>query len=1415
MINNSGINYLYENNNYVTSKSLVSAEWNLNSPDNILKIGNYRYRPTENSSIYKNIINYYDSSDNGNHYTNATDADITIDGGFDDSNSPQFFTISKEKEKQQYSLEECFSYFRPRSGINKARYFDNKYFHNHNSYIGLRPRYYISDKRDIFKYWSSFRTENNIERGIAKNIINNKNYIDDCAPFIIYKEKIATNRIVVKMQTNSGGINLGPFDGISETINDPFYGYENQTTPVKWKIQKLVDNYWVDLISFDQNSLRLDGTNIIKEDGYVEIFYGVKAPLKFLNNFSLVDYLLSEAELPDKALVGDAFLVSKSFLNQKGTLYVWNGNDYETFSPEFGWSLLEKNIDRASFCTQLINPLRYTESNSLIYKEFEYISGLRIVVDTMNKFESSFDLIELSPRLVADITNNITNYSVTKTISDLGSTGLPVGQLLASNGSMEIIDTDKSFSRESESIIKKYLDNNIKFSFYEDFEDLQNNHIFIPIKTMYANTIPPVDIKTGKTNIELRDKYFYLESINAPNLFLTNSSVSFIISTLLDYVGMSNYMFKKIENENELIIPYFFCNEEKTVAQVLNDIAISSQYAMFFDEENNFIVMSKNYTIPKADERESNIMLYGSENSLNKKESIFNLSNSQSKIINSGKITYTTRYIQKTLGSLKQATLLDKEKNWIYKPVLLWEVSGKNKLKTINDDSSSSSGYALTAIPLSSDLTYDLPTVTINGNIINNIIDLGESIYWIGNYNGYFYSNGEIIRYDAVEYNISGIGNVWITSSEEYENYFSKLPFNGKMYPTGLISIYAELDYEIKNGIKFLKGGEVTKHGRGQFGTTITNHYAGLNPYWSSSTSVRSCKMYSEYLFSSKLLDKTIVVGPAGVSNDIAQKTIRTGIIKNFLSSSYNSQYSEKNSIANKSGSIQSSALVMSGPEFTFEQQPIQYINYVYKKLDNKFKHFGTRLRIIGNIENNEVRGQTPYGSMTYYVAPSNNPSQNITIGGGSGGIGVMVNPETNVGYYFEVIALTETNIENYDSDAGIANLKFYKIGKDEDGDMGVPFTLWSGISNILVDDGKFTGQYRLVGETNPTVYDIAVEYLDIGSIRKFYLYINNKIVAIVDDTSPLPIYNNMCLFVRGKSKVMFENIFALGNNYSKNTSDEIDIPFNRVFSNQEINSNDAFRKYALSSVIQSTLLSGVNPSEPPAYNIYFDEFGSIMRECAYFNIKYDKAFPALYSKISPTFNQIKGYTVSGFLPDAYGAEFLIFNNTDTVLNLDETSGNYLRIQGVAFTQSSTHTVNVDDYYKENSNFIENKYDNDDVVKSNQYYINKYNEIKINRLKNGIKEFNLDLPYIQSKDEANSLLGWIIDKSLTPKKSLGLEIVPMPFLQLGDIISIYYKDSNNIETIKEDDRFVIYNIEYSRSSSGPTMKVYCQEVKND
>ncbi len=49
---------------------------------------------------------------------------------------------------------------------------------------------------------------------------------------------------------------------------------------------------------------------------------------------------------------------------------------------------------------------------------------------------------------------------------------------------------------------------------------------------------------------------------------------------LLDSIGFSNYTFKRNLNEDEMTIPYFAVGPDMSVAQVLSDIAISSQSAM-------------------------------------------------------------------------------------------------------------------------------------------------------------------------------------------------------------------------------------------------------------------------------------------------------------------------------------------------------------------------------------------------------------------------------------------------------------------------------------------------------------------------------------------------------------------------------------------------------------------------------------------------------------------------------------------------------------------------------------------------------------------------------------------------------------------------------------------------------------------
>jgi hypothetical protein len=52
----------------------------------------------------------------------------------------------------------------------------------------------------------------------------------------------------------------------------------------------------------------------------------------------------------------------------------------------------------------------------------------------------------------------------------------------------------------------------------------------------------------------------------------------------------------------------------------------------------------------------------------------------------------------------------------------------------------------------------------------------------------------------------------------------------------------------------------------------------------------------------------------------------------------------------------------------------------------------------------------------------------------------------------------------------------------------------------------------------------------------------------------------------------------------------------------------------------------------------------------------------------------------------------------------------------------------------------------------------------------------------------------------------------MPTLQLGDIVKVQYVNADGLDEIGTDNRFVVYSIDYSRSTEGPEMTVYLSEV---
>jgi hypothetical protein len=1427
----------------VTSKSVVTAEWNMNIPGNIQKLGNYRYR--KDGTLYNILPNYFELVDTANTYTGATDADVTIDSGFvNEDEEPIVFKYPKKKEALYYSLEECIKPFRPRSGINKLSYFNNRYLPNSDKDMFLRPRYYMSTRDDEFKYWRSYRTEsaNNItqEYGISKNSTSGVYSIDDAVPFVVYKEAVPVNRILVKLQTNVGSVDLGPFRGPNGTaFPDPFFGASNKTVPVNFKVQYLdPNNQWLDAANFTSLSVRDDGESpIFDVDGYLSLEYGLENPYQFGDSFRYLGQLQSSIQLPSiNQTLGDGYLIASN-AEDRGLLYIWDGSEWLTVLPKYSWVLSNDSTgDGSKFISKLVDPGYYTENetSAKTFREFIMIKGIRLVVDTMNTPNTPLELIEFSSRLVVNMSDITSEFRLTKTLSDLSGAGLPVGQILASTGSIDIFDYDEAFNEfnvwtggRTGSLISKYLNKNIKFSFYELIENVNDKSYYVPLKSLYSEGIPQNSSDPGKISINLRDLFFHFESLESPHVLLTEVSLSQAVCLLLDSIGFSNYVIRRLPDEKDPIIPYFFIAPNQSVAEVLADLAVATQSAMFFDEYNNFVVMTKNYMLDES-VRPVDMVLRGQEQndiadystaSPGELSNIIAISSADKKIFNAGTIDYTTRSIERSYGSLQQSLHVDK--TWIYKPSLLWEVSGTEKTTTANAQKQEK--FALGAMPLNSDLSSLVPSV-LNHQIINNIFDVGENAYWITRFKGYLYAGGEIIKYDAVEYSITGTGNVFLSDNLEYQRYFSKLPFNGKIYPTGRIRIYAEPFYETKDGITKLKNGEVVSHGRGQFGTPVTQHKASIDSYWTSISNVQGCNMKSQFLYNidPSITGPATTVGPAGLNKTKAEKSQRNGIIKNFLSSNYATETDVSNLKSTSSGTIQSSALVFTGPTFNSDEKPQDFLSYVYRPIDKAYKHFGTRLRVIGKIEANGENKQSPVGGMNYFTLENEDPTKTITLGGGSGGIS-LVDPTTNNGYYFEIAALTSGNLEQFlkkddegNPTVGIQNLLFYKIQKDASNNDAIPIKLWGGIANVTVDDGNFTGQYRFTGEDNPTVYDVAIEYIDVNEgTRVFYLYINQRLVKTITDTSPLTFSSpSIGLFVRGTSKLMFENVYALGKNYAQNTVFDTNVPIAAVFGddNNQINALEALQKYSISGVVQSTYLSGISPSGTPAYQLYYDEFGDILRECAYFNIKYDRAYPALYAQISPTFNRLRGYTVSGFTADSYGAEFLIFNNTDTILNLDETTGNYLRIQGVTFTQDSTNKITVDDYLKRKGNLSDPELKGSTLVESPLVVLEQYDKIKNSRLLYGKNDFSLQSDYIQDQDSAEELLQWIINKNLRPRKSVGMQIFPIPTMQLGDIVNVNYVPRTVQAIATPDTRFVVYNIEYTRNSQGPSMTVHVSEV---
>jgi len=185
---------------------------------------------------------------------------------------------------------------------------------------------------------------------------------------------------------------------------------------------------------------------------------------------------------------------------------------------------------------------------------------------------------------------------------------------------------------------------------------------------------------------------------------------------------------------------------------------------------------------------------------------------------------------------------------------------------------------------------------------------------------------------------------------------------------------------------------------------------------------------------------------------------------------------------------------------------------------------------------------------------------------------------------------------------------------------------------------------------------------------------------------------------------------------------------------------------------------------------------------------------------------------VSGMSKTPYGAEFLVFNATDTSIVLDSNSGSGLNIVGIATTQDSNLELTMDQYFNKAGDLSNPRFVNNTLLSSPLKTNKLYEDILFNRITYGRNEFSMSSTYIQSQDQANRMMSWLSSKISKPRKAIGVKLFGLPILQLGDVVTVNYQSNDGIDQVSPDSRFVVYNIEYRADTSGPEMTAYLSEV---
>lgn len=224
--------------------------------------------------------------------------------------------------------------------------------------------------------------------------------------------------------------------------------------------------------------------------------------------------------------------------------------------------------------------------STTVYRENPVqIKGVRLKVITISALNKYLELIEMSARLEQDLTATLISSDSS---FDMGTTSFvtPLGGSSSNTASVQLSNIDGRYNNTNDtSLFKGLIDKNIKMTYSIGYDTTPvggSGMVYVTEYTMFADSWSGQGEEIA--TVSMKDASKFLQEIKPPKMLFENMTLGRIVWQLCDIVGFSDYSYEKIDDDKATVVPFFWTDGEKTLWEIFNSLAVTTQSAIYFDE---------------------------------------------------------------------------------------------------------------------------------------------------------------------------------------------------------------------------------------------------------------------------------------------------------------------------------------------------------------------------------------------------------------------------------------------------------------------------------------------------------------------------------------------------------------------------------------------------------------------------------------------------------------------------------------------------------------------------------------------------------------------------------------------------------------------------------------------------------------